>query len=651
MSTLKNLTVSQQIGSGFTAVLLLLSFVVYRGYSGLDNGEKSFAKYAKQSSINDELNLFQASVNEQRKKVKDYLLSRDEKDWQALQAVEGKVETSAKQIRGMLTLPENQQLMEQSITLLKEYGNGLEQVHALMTTRNNAVDNVMTPKGAEADKTISELSSSMSTSDLSKAYELGTVNRLVLLARVMALKFLSENDDSFVTTANQYLSQAEEEVHSLLGREAGETKTRLMAINNVIEEYKKGFSTAVSAIKERNRIVKEVLDLVGPQIVAKATKMAENSARIQSEVKEKLFADNASAVRSIVIAGAISLLSGIFFALLISISLSKRLQNIINSLSASSDQISHAANQQAYTGQALASGASEQASALEETSASLEELSSMTNRNAENAHQAREITVKAQKAAFDGSECVKSLSEAIERIRASADETASIVKTIDEIAFQTNLLALNAAVEAARAGDSGKGFAVVAEEVRSLAQRSADAARTTGQLIGASQAHAERGVEGSNEVTRVLEVILEEVGRVTSLVAEVASASREQASGLNQINKAVSEMDKVTQSTAASAEESAASGEELSAQSTELANLVTSLLEMVQGKGSRATKREPKRVVKAKSSRPSAPKSGVTKATPKTVPLRGPSNPEKIIPLLDPISDHDDDDFFVDQRN
>lgn len=646
MSTLKNMTVSQQIGAGFAVVLLLLSFVAFKGYSGLENGERSFNHFAGQAHVNQELNDFKAEVNEKRKKVRDYLLSREEKDWISLVSTAKKVNEMAVSAKKSLSLPENIKLMDETMEHLKNYMGGLEQVHQQMAIRNNAVEEVMNPKGAEAEKQLAALiSSSAAAGDTARAYALSNISRQLLLGRVAAVKFLMENDESNLPVVNQYLSSASDEIGALAAGESGDVKSRMANLAGITEEYKKGFATATAAIRERNRVMSQVISGTGTRIGETVARMADNSMQVQNEVKQSLVAANASAVRGILIASVSSLLLGITFALVISISLSRRLQSIITSLSASSEQITNAAHQQAYTGQALASGASEQASALEETSASIEELSSMTSRNAENAHQAREITVRAKKAAEEGTLSVKNLSEAIERIRASADETATIVKTIDEIAFQTNLLALNAAVEAARAGDSGKGFAVVAEEVRSLAQRSAEAAKTTGQLIGASQTHAERGVAGSQEVTKVLDVILQEVGRVTTLVAEVASASKEQASGLNQISKAVVDMDKVTQSTAASAEESAASGEELSAQATELAHLVSSLLEIVQGKNAqRSVRKEVKRSVKPK---PKTPSSSVKV---KSAPLKTSSNPEKIIPLLDSVNDNDDDDFFVDQR-
>jgi len=168
-------------------------------------------------------------------------------------------------------------------------------------------------------------------------------------------------------------------------------------------------------------------------------------------------------------------------------------------------------------------------------------------------------------------------------LKVSSTEVAKIVKTIDEIAFQTNILALNAAVEAARAGEAGMGFAVVAEEVRNLAQRSALAAKETADKIDAALTRSDKGARISEEVSRNLNGIIDQVRELDRLISEIATASGEQSQGIEQVNTAVGQIDKVTQSNAAAAEESASASEELNAQASELNALVGNLLKLVGG--------------------------------------------------------------------
>ncbi len=271
-------------------------------------------------------------------------------------------------------------------------------------------------------------------------------------------------------------------------------------------------------------------------------------------------------------------------AVLLGMSIGRRLNRIAESLTSGAMQVSSAAAQLSSTAQSLAQGASEQAASIEETGASLEEMSSMTRKNADSAAHAKSLTADARGSAARGNQAMVEMSTAIGQIEQAAAETAKIIRTIDEIAFQTNLLALNAAVEAARAGEAGKGFAVVAEEVRNLAMRSAEAAKSTAALIERSVASARSGVAITAQVGKSLGEIGESVEKVDTLVAEIAAASDEQSQGIGQVNTAVSQMDKVTQANAAGAEESAAAAEQLSSQSETMTALVGELVEMVRGR-------------------------------------------------------------------
>jgi len=279
-------------------------------------------------------------------------------------------------------------------------------------------------------------------------------------------------------------------------------------------------------------------------------------------------------------------------ALLITRSITKPVNRIIEGLNEGADQVSSASGQVSSSSQSLAEGASEQAASIEETSSSLEEMSSMTKQNADNARQADTLMKEANQVVGQANDSMTELTGSMEEISKASEETSKIIKTIDEIAFQTNLLALNAAVEAARAGEAGAGFAVVADEVRNLAMRAADAAKNTADLI---EGTVKRVKDGSDLVTRTNDAfkqVAESSSKVGELVGEIAAASNEQAQGIDQTNKAVAEMDKVVQQNAANAEESASASEEMNAQAEQMKGMVNELVVLVGGSGIRGGVKE-----------------------------------------------------------
>jgi methyl-accepting chemotaxis protein len=284
------------------------------------------------------------------------------------------------------------------------------------------------------------------------------------------------------------------------------------------------------------------------------------------------------------VVGALVVVAAFSFFFLVTRSVIRPTQRIINELNEGSSQVNDAAAQVAQAGQRLAANASESAASLEETSASLVQLGGMVEKSAESASEANTLVSRARESADGGSRTISELNGAMTALDTSTAEISKIIKAIEEIAFQTNLLALNAAVEAARAGESGRGFAVVAEEVRNLAQRSAQAASETNNLIANTVDRAREGSAVAEQAAQVLGSIIDDVTNVAGLVAGISQASSEQAEGIRQINQAMSQLDDSTQQNAATAEESASAAEELSAQSESMQSAVRDLVVLVEAK-------------------------------------------------------------------
>jgi methyl-accepting chemotaxis protein len=130
----------------------------------------------------------------------------------------------------------------------------------------------------------------------------------------------------------------------------------------------------------------------------------------------------------------------------------------------------------------------------------------------------------------------------IAKVGETVDAIVSFVTTIQSIADQTNLLALNAAIEAARAGEAGRGFAVVAEEVRKLAEESNVAAKRIDELIVTLRNDTETSRGYASETKDMMRDALDSIGAMResldkmkgsvtgtdNLISEIVSASDKQ---------------------------------------------------------------------------------------------------------------------------
>jgi len=249
-----------------------------------------------------------------------------------------------------------------------------------------------------------------------------------------------------------------------------------------------------------------------------------------------------------------------------------RLQHMVADIKISAQTINHASAEIASGNEDLSRRTESQASNLEVTANNMTNLTSTVQRNAENARQAKQLVENASSVAMQGGAVVSQVITTMSEINHASKKIVDIIGVIDGIAFQTNILALNAAVEAARAGEQGRGFAVVASEVRSLAGRSAEAAKEIKSLISASVDKVNVGSQLVDQAGATMEEIVSSVKRVSSIMAEIASASAEQSSGIQGVGAAISELDNMTVQNAALVEEASAAAHQLADQAEHLSH-------------------------------------------------------------------------------
>ncbi|AVR96433.1 methyl-accepting chemotaxis protein [Pseudoduganella armeniaca] len=251
------------------------------------------------------------------------------------------------------------------------------------------------------------------------------------------------------------------------------------------------------------------------------------------------------------------------------------LAGIVRQVRSGSDTISTASAEVSAGNHDLSSRTEQTAGSLQQTAASVEELTAAVRRNAQHAHEAKELAGSASATAVRSGDAIGHVVGTMGEIDAASRQIAQIVGVIDGIAFQTNILALNAAVEAARAGEQGRGFAVVASEVRGLAQRAGTAAREIRDLIGASTDKVRQGTVLVSQAGATMAELVERVGRVAEIVASISNASDEQTAGIELINSAITEVDNLTQQNAALVEQAAAAAQSMQHEAELLARQVS----------------------------------------------------------------------------
>ncbi len=590
---------SNKLSLGFGSLLVLLLIMAGTSLWALSNSSDGFNQYralARDTNLGGRL---QANMLMVRMNVKDFMITGKQKELDQYTNYYGEMREFMDAAMTEIKQPDRARLINSASQRVKEYGTHFDHIVELRAERNRLVEEVLNKQGPLLEQKLSRiLTSAERDMDMEAAFRSSLALRNLLLARLYVVKFLEDNSQEFVDRVHQETETLAAEMETLNATLNNQERRALLNETLELKEsYMAAFDRVAEIIFERNGIISEQLDRLGPEVANDVEEVKLSVMAEQNELGPRLQAANKRTATILIALAVTALVLAVGTALFIVRStlrqlgrdpsqiaaiaqsiaegdldvtfdddavgvyaymknMATQLIRVVSEVREGSTNVATGSDEMSTSAQMLSQGATEQAASVEEVSSSIEQMASNIRQNTENAASTEEI---ANRSADEAEQSSKAVIEAVSAMNNIAEK----ISIIEEIARQTNLLALNAAIEAARAGQHGKGFAVVAAEVRKLAERSGGAAREISELSVSTVSASEEAVDRLNS-------LVPNIRRTAELVQEITEASKEQDIGANQVNEAISQLDTVIQQNASAAEEMASTSEELAGQSKQL---------------------------------------------------------------------------------
>jgi len=315
----RTLSLAKKLTLGFGLVLVLLVGVGMIALSALETAKDGFVEYREMARDANLSGRVQANMLMTRMNVKDFILTGKQQDLDGFQSYLKKTEDFVTTALRDIKSPRRIEIMRHIDESLKDYARDFAQVVGLKTERQRLVSEILNVQGADIENTLSQiLISAKEDGDMIAAYGASMAMRNLLLARLYVVKFLESNSQDAAGKVRQEFRFLDQQLTMLKGQLKDSERLGLLSEVIVgIKEYGQAFTDVVSVIEQRNKIIGNSLEKIGPEIAASIEKVKLDIKSAQDRLGPELQANNKNSETLILCLSMAAILLGIVIATLI----------------------------------------------------------------------------------------------------------------------------------------------------------------------------------------------------------------------------------------------------------------------------------------------------------------------------------------------
>ncbi len=513
ISVFNNLRISIKVMMGNGIILLLLIALSAVSLLALLQIADHFRDYRSLARQSNSLGRIQANMMETRLAMKDFLLKRNQES--ATQVVSSAALTGDL-IGASLELYDDAAERE-ALTIVEgkveDYAQTFELVADLWQQRNNLVQH-LDEQGAQMKDALDQIMrTAYADNDVEAAFRAGVTLSEVLQARLAALRFLRDNDPEDGARVHAFLAQAKESADLMLVELQNPNRRALtQQFLETDRAYDQTFSRIEDVIFQRNDLVANTLDRIGPEVADGVETLKLEHLSHQDDLGPMLSAEADRAETVTLFLSAIAIIFGILAAIIIGRGISRPIVGMAGAM----DQLAAGNRSIDIPGQDRQDEIGGMAHAMAVFRDALESADKLAedSRVEQEQRQIRARTIESITNSFD-SQAVGN----VQQVAVAADELQQTAQAMAAAADQANGLSASVAVSAEQASANVQTVAAAAEE---LASSIAEISRQVGQSSQIAGEAVTKAEETDSTVRGLVEAA-QRIGEVIALINDIAS--------------------------------------------------------------------------------------------------------------------------------
>ncbi|MFP4551616.1 MAG: methyl-accepting chemotaxis protein [Spirochaetales bacterium] len=315
-----------KITFGFASVLALLAVVGVVSVIYMQQAATGFTQYRGWARDANLVNEMQESLLMARMNVKDYLIRGTRQEQLGFEEYYEESRGYLEEAQTAIQNTQRAEWVDEIDTRLGAYGDFFRDVVGYQAVRDEHYE-VLNQVGPQIERDLTAiLTSASQDNEMDDAYTASMAMRSLLIARIYAMRFLEDNLEESEQRVLQELETMEGHLQTLDAALQNSTRrSHYQAAASGTETYLNSFRPLAQAIYDRNEIVTNRLDVIGPEIAALAQQIIDSVTLDQDTLGPELQAKIQMAVILVIVVSVAAILIGLFLALMITKSILNQL--------------------------------------------------------------------------------------------------------------------------------------------------------------------------------------------------------------------------------------------------------------------------------------------------------------------------------------